>query len=153
MRRLKDFIVFCLKISLLQFITYVIFGLTFSVLLHYKEIWNEPIIKDYLKDFSSKWLMIGPLIQPIRGLLISLILWFIIDFFHETKKGWLKLWGVFVIIGIICTPMSSPGSMEGFIYSKLPIWFHLIMLPEVLLQTLLLSITIIFWDKKRYNMK
>lgn len=153
MRNSKEFVLFCVKVSLLQFVSYFVFGVFFSVLFNYQAIWGQPIISSYLKPFSSTWVKAGPLFQFGRGIIIGFILWFIIDFFHSVKFGWLKLWGVFAVIGIIATPMASPGSMEGVIFSQLPLWFHLIMLPEVLLQTLMLSWLILFWDKKRFRMK
>lgn len=49
---------------------------------------------------------------------------------------------LFIVIGIIGTPAASPSSIEGVIYSKMPIWFHFFGLPEVLIQTLIFSILI-----------
>lgn len=150
MKNFKPFVIFCARVSLLQFATYFVSGILFATLFRYEQIWEQPVISSYLKPFSSNWVKAGPLFQFGRGLVIAFMLWFIIEYFHSGRYGWLKLWGVFVIIGIVATPMSSPGSMEGIVYSQLPLWFHFIMLPEVLLQTLCFSWLVIRFDKKRY---
>jgi hypothetical protein len=73
---------------------------------------------------------------PLRGLLV------------EKKRGWLILWGLLVTIGILSTPAASPGSVEGMLYSKLPMWYHLIGYPEILLQTLVFSIWLVWWERQ-----
>jgi hypothetical protein len=66
----------------------------------------------------------------------------------EKKRGWLILWGLLVTIGILSTPAAAPASIEGILYSKLPMWYHLMGLPEILLQTLLFSIWLVWWERQ-----
>lgn len=61
------------------------------------------------------------------------------------------MWGIFIIFGILGTPAAAPSSLEGVIYSKLPLWYHLIGLPEMVLQTLAFSLILVWWEKRRYQ--
>ncbi len=55
------------------------------------------------------------------------------------KYGWLKLWAFIAIIGIVNTPAPAPFSIEGMVYTQLPLEFHFKGAPEILVQTLLFS--------------
>ena len=65
------------------------------------------------------------------------------------RYGWLVLWALFLGIGILGTPAAAPSSMEGLLYSRLPLSFHLLGLPEVTLQTLGFSVLLFVWVRKR----
>lgn len=105
------------------------------------------VIKDFMLPYGSTAIWLGPLLQPIRGLLFAIALWPIRDKLLKSKRGWLILWSLIVIIGILSTPSASPSSLEGLFYSKLPLWYHLIGFPEILLQTLSFSFILLWWDK------
>lgn len=66
----------------------------------------------------------------------------------EKRKGWIVLWGLFLGLAILGTCGPTPGSVEGFIYTKLSIREHLLGLPEVVLQVLLFSLAIYYWYKR-----
>jgi hypothetical protein len=57
------------------------------------------------------------------------------------------MWLLLVVVGIFSTFGPSPGSIEGMIYTTLPLGFQLIGLPEVILQSLLLSVILCYWVK------
>ena len=86
--------------------------------------------------------------QPVRGLLFAFALWPLRSIIFEGKFAWLILWNLFIVFGILSTPAAAPCSIEGIIYSRLPLWYHLIGLPEILLQTLALSIVATWWIKR-----
>jgi hypothetical protein len=50
-----------------------------------------------------------------------------------------------VVVGILSTFGPAPGSIEGLIYTTLPVRGQLTGLTEVLLQSLLLSIVTYYW--------
>lgn len=62
------------------------------------------------------------------------------DNLFKEERAWLKLWIVFAGLGIICTPGPAPASIEGIVYSQLPLEFHIKGAPEILVQTLLFSV-------------
>ena len=95
-----------------------------------------------MRDAYSSASLIGILVQIIRGIILGFILICFKDNILKKKNAWLYLWLVFIGLGVICTPAASPGSIEGLIYTKLPLEFHLKILPEIIIQPLLFSLMI-----------
>ena len=141
MEKSKKTISFVLYVTFAHCITYFICGVIFSQLMGYSEWWKQPVVCDYFRTFDGAASATGPFIQIIRGLLYGLILIPWIDFIKQ-KSGWLKLWLLFVGIGIIGAPAAAPSSIEGVVYSKLPLAFHFVGLPEICSQTLLFSVLV-----------
>ncbi len=147
----KEFLGFVGKAAVVQTITYFVFGLVMSNLFGYGRLFQQEIIRDFMRPVDSPYVFFGPLIQPIRGLLFAIGLWPIRKTILESRRGWLILWGIFIIFGILGTPAAAPSSLEGIIYSRLPLWYHLIGLPEIVLQTLAFSLILVWWEKRRYQ--
>jgi hypothetical protein len=62
------------------------------------------------------------------------------------KNGWLIMWVVLVIVGILSPFGPAPGSIEGMIFTVLPLSSHISMgLLEVYLQSFLLSAIVYYW--------
>lgn len=144
----KTFLTFALKVIVAHMATYFIFGIIFSNVFDYGEIFQRPIIRDYMIPMDEHNIVLGPFLQPIRGLIFAIGLWPLRGFLIEKKRGWLTLWGLLVTIGILSTPAASPGSIEGMLYSKLPMWYHLMGYPEIILQTLVFSIWLVWWERQ-----
>jgi hypothetical protein len=143
----KTFPPFALKVIVAHMATYFIFGIIFSNIFDYGEIFQRPIIRDFMIPMDEHNIVLGPFMQPIRGLIFAIGLWPLRDFLIEKKRGWLTLWGLLTTIGILSTPAASPSSIEGILYSKLPMWYHLMGLPEVVVQTLIFSIWLVWWER------
>ena len=141
MEKSKKTISFVLYVTFAHCITYFICGVIFSQLMGYSEWWKQPVVCDYFRTFDGAASAAGPFIQIIRGLMYGLILIPLIDFIKQ-KSGWLKLWVLFLGIGIIGAPAAAPSSIEGVVYSKLPLAFHFVGLPEICSQTLLFSVLV-----------
>lgn len=148
---LKDFRDFSIKIMIAQTLTYFMLGLIMSKFLNYGTLFGQEIIKDYMRPIDSLYVLAGPFLQPVRGFLFALALWPIRDIILVKKQGWLILWGIFIVFGILSTPAAAPSSIEGVIYSKLPLSYHLLGLPEILLQTLAFSLLTIWWLKRPHK--
>ncbi|HLO13563.1 MAG TPA: hypothetical protein VK206_01950 [Anaerolineales bacterium] len=142
----KMFLGFALRVIIAHTLTYFVFGIVMSNVFNYAEVFKQAVIRDYMLPMDQHNVLIGPFMQPIRGLIFAIGLWPIRSFLIEKKRGWLTLWGLLVTIGILSTPAASPGSIEGMLYSKLPIWYHWIGYPEIMLQTLAFSIWLIWWE-------
>jgi hypothetical protein len=67
------------------------------------------------------------------------------DSLFGKRNGWLTMWIILLIVGIISPFGPTPGSVEGFIYTVVPAGIQLKGLPEVLLQSLLLSVVLVYW--------
>ena len=130
---------FVLYVTLIHCVTYAVFGVIASSLFNYSNLFTMPIISDYYRPFGSVAVYLGPFIQILRGLAFGFVLLPFRAFLKDKTLGWLWLWLIFVVIGIVGTPAAAPSSIEGLIYTKIPVWFHLIGMPEMLGQTLLFS--------------
>jgi hypothetical protein len=144
----KTFFAFALKVIVAHMATYFIFGIIMSTVFDYGEIFQREIIRDYMLPMDEHNIVLGPFLQPIRGLIFAIGLWPLRGFLVEKKRSWLTLWGLLVTIGILSTPAASPGSIEGMLYSKLPMWYHLMGYPEIVLQTLVFSIWLVWWERQ-----
>lgn len=144
----KSFFNFALKVIVAHMATYFIFGIIMSNVFDYGEIFQREIIRDYMIPMDEHNIVLGPFLQPIRGLIFAIGLWPLRNFLIEKKRGWLTLWGLLVTIGILSTPAASPGSIEGMLYSKLPMWYHLMGYPEIVLQTMVFSIWLVWWERQ-----
>lgn len=144
----KAFLVFALRVIIAHTLTYFVFGILMSNIFDYGEVFRREIIRDYMLPMDQHNILLGPFLQPVRGLIFAIGLWPIRGLLLERKRGWLVLWGLLLTIGILSTPAASPGSIEGMLYTRLPMWYHLIGYPEITLQTLVFSIWLIWWERQ-----
>jgi hypothetical protein len=144
----RTFAAFALKVIIAHTATYFIFGIIMSNIFDYGEIFKRDIIRDYMLPFDEHNVIYGPFLQPIRGLIFAIGLWPIRGLLIEKKRGWLILWGLLVTLGILSTSAAAPSSLEGIVYSKIPMWYHLMGLPEITLQTLTFSIWLVWWERQ-----
>ena len=86
--------------------------------------------------------------QIIRGIVFALVLWPFRKVLFDEKYGWFMLWALFLGLAILSTSGPTPGSIEGIIYTKIPISAQLLYLPEVIIQTFLFSVFLIYWFRK-----
>lgn len=138
---------FLWRISASHIVSYFIMGVIFSTLLNYKGNFASSALS-FMRPTDSPWVAAGPSLQIIRGILFALVLWPIGEVFLQRKKGWVILWLLFLGLAILGTAGPTPGSLEGIIYTKIPIGYHLLGLPEAVLQTLLFSLFVFYWYKK-----
>jgi hypothetical protein len=136
------------RIASSHMITYFIMGIIAASILNYKEVFENPPLSYLMKPIDSFWVAIGPVLQIFRGLVFSIVLWFFKDNFLYKRYGWLKLWGLIVGLSILSTTGPTPGSIEGLIYTKIPVISQLKGYFEVLPQTLLFSLLVFYWYRK-----
>jgi hypothetical protein len=61
------------------------------------------------------------------------------------KNGWLRMAWLLIGIGVLGTFAAPPGSLEGFIYTTIPVVTQLRGYLEVVTQALLLSALLCYW--------
>ncbi len=120
-------------------ITYLLVGIIAATALEYERLFGQPVIRDYMVAFGSTSLFMGPLLQVVRGVVIATVLLPFRSALASTKNGWLHLWLLLIGVGIVSTSAAAPSSLEGIVYTRLPLWYHAIGLPEMLIQTLIFS--------------
>lgn len=143
----KPLLWFVFRITVVHFITYFIIGLIALVFFDYTYWYSVPPLVYYMLPTSHPQVAMGPLLQIIRGIIFGLVLYPLRSILFQEKYGWLYIWGLLTGIGILSTFGPAPGSVEGMIYTLIPIWLQLAFLPEVLIQTLLLSVITYIWQR------
>ena len=137
------------KTAVTHTVTYFIMGLVAVAIFDYAHLYAETSLNLLMRPITDPMIMAGPLLQPIRGGLFGLVFYLLKETLFGQRNGWQVLWAMLVVIGIVGTFGPTPGSMEGMIYTVLPLRLHLIGLPEVTLQALLLSVTLCYWVNHR----
>lgn len=109
----------------------------------------DPLFTALQRPMESPWVMAGPLFQVLRAAIFALALYSFRSVFLESKWGVIKLWGLFLALAIFAPAGEAPGSIEGVVYTNLPALFHLIYLPEIVIQTLAFSWLLVTWEHNR----
>ncbi len=149
---MKDkFSTFFWRITAAHMVTYFIMGMIAFFLFDYEKLFSSDILQYYMKSTDSKWVAIGPALQVIRGLIFAIVLWPFRTIILKSNVGWLKLWGLLLGLSILSTAGPSPGSIEGMIYTQIPVANQIMYLPETVLQTGLFSWIVFRWYKKPNN--
>jgi len=135
---------FVVRATVIHVVTYFVVGIVAALAIDYATLFEQPVIRDYMRPFGSVSLLIGPVVQILRGIIIGLVLLAFRRGLAE-RSGWLRLWLLLVGIGIFSTYAAAPSSIEGLFYTNIPLWYHAIGLPEMLVQTLLFSVVLAFY--------
>lgn len=134
-----------IKVTIVHTISYFAVGLLFYTFLDYKSVYSDPSIAVYLRPTDSPIVALGTALQAVRGILFGIVIYYLRTVFFVERSGWLLMWLTLCVIGVFSTFGSAPGSIEGLIYTVLPIWFHLFYLPEIIIQPFLLSYFSVLW--------
>jgi len=129
-------------------ITYFVVGIVAMNVLNYKEVFASGNLSSFMKPTDAALVALGPGLQIIRGLIFALVLWPFKSVFLSEEYGWLKLWLLFIGLSILSTFGPAIGSIDGMIYTTIPIKQQILFLPELITQSFLLSISIFYWYKK-----
>ena len=136
------------RVSSSHIISYFIMGIIASILLDYREAFENPPMSFFMKPTDSPLVAAGPVLQVIRGLIFAVVLWFFKESILFRKYGWLKLWLMIIGLSILSTTGPAPGSIEGFIYTTIPVILQVSGYLEVIPQTLLFSLIVFYWYQK-----
>lgn len=140
-----NFLTLSVKTVIVHSITYFLTGIIAFNLLNYEQAFAGPEMKCWMRQTNDSLVMAGPLFQPIRGLLFAIAFYPVKDILFGKKNGWLFIWLLLVSLGILSTFGPAPGSVEGMIYTILPVSINTYL--EVISQTLLFSGLLYYWIK------
>lgn len=126
-------------------VTYFLMGLLAATFLNYAERFARPEMACWMRPVSDRLVMAGPLFQPIRGLIFALAFYPFRQVFFGQKNGWMIMWWALVALGILSTFGPPPGSVEGLIYTVIPIPDQLVGYLEGVPQAFLLSTILCYW--------
>ena len=142
-----------LKTAVSHTLTYFIMGLLAAYFLNYAAVLSAP--NSGMRPMTDPWVMAGPLLQPLRGILFALVFYPLRECLFGRKYGWLLMAWMLIALGILGTFAAPAGSIEGMIYSTTPIRAQLRSWWEVVFQVVLLSALLCYWvnhpEKKWLN--
>jgi hypothetical protein len=134
-----------IKTSTVHTITYFIMGLLASSLLNYAERFSRPEMACWMRPTDDLMVLIGPLFQPVRGLIFALALYPLRGVIFSHPRGWLITGWLLTALGILSTFGPTSGSIEGMLYTKIPIPDQLVGWLEVIPQAFLLAFIVWYW--------
>ena len=134
------------KTIVVHTVTYFFVGLAAYLLFNYSAYFAEPKLAAFMRQTDEPIVALGTALQPIRGLLFALAFFPLRESLFARKKGWLVIWLLLVTLGVFATFGEAPGSVEGLIYTTIPIQDQLSGgLLEALSQSCLLSASLYYW--------
>lgn len=140
---------FILKFVWTHVVTYLVFGLFFMVISRYFDFFAaDPLLSQVMRPQDSLWVRLAVPFQFVRGSLLALAIYPFATIVLERKYGWLKLAWLLWVLTSIGAVITGPGSIEGFLYTKLTISNPLIGLPEVIVQIIVFSYVFSRWMLK-----
>ena len=128
-------------------LTYFLVGLVASIVFNYAADFARPELRNFMRQLGDPIIALGPALQTIRGILFALAFYPLCEILFRRKNGWLITWWLLIALGILSTFAPASGSLEGAIYTTLPIrdqFFSGGML-EILTQSFLFSALLYYW--------
>jgi hypothetical protein len=142
-RNQLGFVELAIKAPIVHTITYMLVGIPISLIFNYTESFKAPELACWMRPMSDPIVMIGPLVQPIRGFIFALAFFPLREILFGKKLGWLIMWWLLIALGMLSTFGPAPGSIEGMVYTILPLSIQTYL--EVVLQSCLLSGLLFYW--------
>ncbi len=145
--------VFIFRVTVAHTAAYFFAGVFAILFMNYREHFASDSLGMLMLPVDSPIVALGPGLNIIRGILLGILLLSV----RETilgEKGFLKLAILVIGLSFISTIGPTPGSFEGYIYTKLPVQYHLLGIPETLLYVAIFAGTLWMWfkfEKKFFN--
>lgn len=143
----KEIATFIWRVVSTHTIAYFIAGIFAVIFMEYKNHFGADIMSSIMRPFDSSWVALGAALQIFRGIIIALVL---LPFKKAliSKNGWIKLIGLILGLSYLSTLGPTFGSFEGYIFTKIPLQYHLLGIPEALIYIILFSLSFYLWYKK-----
>lgn len=125
--------------------TYFVMGLLALTFLEYRTAFEAPVTREFMRPVDDPVVALGPSLQFLRGILFACAFYPLRDLVFGRRRGWLTMWLLLVTLGILAPFAAAPGSVEGLIYTKLPLRIQLSGWAEIVTQALLLSVILHHW--------
>jgi hypothetical protein len=149
----NDSFKFIYRITVAHTVAYFFAGIFALMFMNYREHFAADSLRLLMLSVDSPMVALGPSLNILRGIIIGFILLSVRTVILG-DKGFLKLAILTLGMSFISTIGPAPGSFEGYIYTKLPIQYHLFGIPETLLYVFLFAGILWLWyksEKKYFN--
>ena len=110
---------FFFKVVITHAVTYILCGMFFYKVNNYKEELidkNKGLNGAKWRSPSDKVYQLIPILQLLRGALLGIVLVIIKNAVYDVSFGFLKLFVVLFVTGLINVYQPAPDSIEGYIY-------------------------------------
>jgi hypothetical protein len=124
-------------------ITYFVMGLLAFHFLHYADFINKP--NSGMRPTTDPLVILGPALQIVRVVLFALVFYPFREILFTRRIGWLLVAWMLIGVGILGTFAAPPGSLEGYIYTTVPVASQVRGYLEIVPQALLLSALLFYW--------
>ena len=141
------------KSAVVHTASYFAIGATAFYVFNYGQAFETGNLATLMRPTSDPLVIAGPLFQPIRGALFAVVFWLLRDALFARANGWLILWAMLAIVGILNPFGPVPGSIEGAVYTyfSYEAMIHPSMI-EVYSQSLALAAGVFFWVRHPRNL-
>ncbi len=139
---------FALRVTTSHMVSYFLAGLGAVLFLDYRSQFVSEALSCYMRPVDAPIVALVPIFQVVRGLIFAAALYPFRHVFLEAPRGWLLLWGLMLGLAVLSPTGPAPGSVEGFIYTKVPIGQQIRGYFEVLPQTFLFSFLVVAWSRR-----
>jgi hypothetical protein len=139
------------KTIVVHTVSYILMGALAASLLDYASAFARPDMACWMRQLSDPIIMAGPLFQPIRGLVFGLVIYSLREVVFARPHGSLLLWWVIMALGVVSTFGPAPGSLEGLVFTVIPVRAQLTGYAEVVPQAFLLAFGVVYWVEHPEN--
>ena len=99
-------------------IAYFVAGVFALLVMNYRDLFATDVISSFMKPVDEPIVVLGPVLQIFRGILLALVLLPLRKVFFEEKNGLMKLGVIILGLSLLSTIGPTMGSFEGYIYTK-----------------------------------
>jgi len=131
------------KTIMVHTLTYFAIGLIAFKLFDYTAALADPNLN--MRPTTHPLVRAGVLFQPVRGFLFGIVFYLLRNILFLQTNGWLIMWVMLIVVGILSTFAPASASIEGFIYTKSKFGKSSFGLLEILAQSFLLSLLTYYW--------
>ncbi len=133
------------KAAVVHTVTYAIAGCLAYMVFNYPRLFAETELRFIMRPTTDRRVTLGVLFQPIRGAIFGIAFVLLRQPFFNDHGGWLTMWIVLILLCILSSFGPNVTSIEGMLFTRIPLRLHLVGLPEILLQSFLLSFVVYHW--------
>lgn len=128
---------FIWEITYAHVIAYFIAGIFALFVMNYRELFATEALSLIMKPVSDPIVVLGPTLQIFRGIILALAILPLRRAFFEEKYGYAKLGVIMLVFSLLSTIGPTTGSIDGYIYTTIPVMYQLQGYPEAILYILL----------------
>jgi hypothetical protein len=126
-------------------VTYFVAGLVAFTLFDYPQLLAKTGLRELMRPTTDLRTRAGPLYQPVRGLILGICFAILREPFFVPARGWVTMWITLLCLGVFGTFGPTLASIEGMVFTKIPLRTQLTGLPEILVQSFSLSVVVFYW--------